>query len=283
MSMKIVECPRDAMQGIEQYIPAVVKSEYLNLLLRVGFDTVDFGSFVSPKAVPQMRDTSEVLDKLDLSGIHTKLLAIVANLRGAREASVYQQIHYLGYPLSISETFQERNTNKSITESLNILQEIQELCIKTNKILVAYISMGFGNPYGDPYDEEIVLKFTEILESLEVGIISLSDTIGIATPESINNLHTSLSSHFPTLEIGCHLHSNPDSAFEKVEAAYQAGCRRFDGAINGYGGCPMAKDELVGNIATETILSVLSDHSEDPKIDKSIFNQCLIKASNVFS
>ena len=281
--MKIVECPRDAMQGMDDYIPAKVKADYINLLLKAGFDTIDFGSFVSPKAVPQMRDTFDVLEKLDLTNTQTKLLAIIANLRGAQEASPLEQIDCLGYPLSISETFQERNTNKSIAESLNVLQEIQEICIKTDKRLVVYISMGFGNPYGDPYNEEIVLGFTDILESLEVDIVSLADTIGIATQESIGKLYTSLTSQFSNLTVGCHLHSSPESASEKVEAAYLAGCRRFDGAINGYGGCPMAEDELVGNIATETILSVLYSQGEEPKIDKSIFNQCLIKASEVFS
>jgi len=280
--MKIVECPRDAMQGIEEYIPAEIKTDYINLLLHAGFDTLDFGSFVSPKAVPQMQDTSDVLRGLDLSHSSTKLLAIVANLRGAQEASAFQQIDYLGYPLSISETFQERNTNKSIAESLSVLQEIQELCIKSGKKLVSYISMGFGNPYGDPYSEEIVLSFTDILKSLEVEIVSLSDTIGMASPESIGKLYNSLSSQFPDVEVGCHLHSNPESAYEKVEAAYLAGCRRFDGAIKGFGGCPLAEDELVGNIATETILSVLSDHGEDHGIDNDIFRKCLFKASDVF-
>jgi hydroxymethylglutaryl-CoA lyase len=280
--MKIIECPRDAMQGIEKYIPAEIKSDYINLLLMAGFDTLDFGSFVSPKAVPQMRDTTDVLQKLDIQASKTRLLAIVANLRGAQEASTFEQIDYLGYPLSISETFQERNTNKSIAESLNVLQEIQELCIKSGKKLVSYISMGFGNPYGDPYSEEIVLSFTGILKTMEIETVSLSDTIGIAAPESISRLYTSLTCQFPDLEVGCHLHSNPKSAYEKVEAAYLAGCRRFDGAIMGYGGCPLAEDELVGNIPTETILSVLLDHGEDHGIDKDIFNKCLSKASKVF-
>jgi len=280
--MKIIECPRDAMQGIDAFIPTQTKVDYINLLLQAGFDTIDFGSFVSPKAVPQLRDTVEVLSRLDLTGSRSKLLAIVANLRGAIEASKFEEISYLGYPMSISETFQERNTNKSITQSLNILQEIQNECLKSNKELVTYISMGFGNPYGDPYSEEIVLEFAGILATLGIRIISLSDTIGIANKEAIHNLFTGLTSQLKDVEIGCHLHSNPQEVSEKIEAAYLAGCRRFDGAIKGYGGCPMAEDELVGNIATEKILEILHRHDEDTGVDKDVFSKCLIKASSVF-
>ncbi len=281
--MKIVECPRDAMQGIESYIPAESKAAYINLLLKVGFDTIDFGSFVSPKVVPQMKDTEKVLELLDPSVSTTKLLAIVANVRGANTASQFDQIDYLGYPLSISETFQERNTNKTIGESLNILQQIQELCIKKGKTLVTYISMGFGNPYGEPYNEEIVLRFSDVLKTLEIKIISLADTIGVATTEKISSLYKLLSQHYPDIEFGCHLHSNPQSSFEKVIAAYNAGCRRLDGAINGFGGCPMAEDELVGNIATETILSALRSMDDNPEIDNDAFEECMMMASQIFN
>lgn len=280
--MKIVECPRDAMQGIEAFIPTQIKADYINLLLKAGFDTIDFGSFVSPKAVPQMRDTAEVLSHLDLTNSHSKLLAIVANLRGAQQAIGFDEISYLGYPMSISESFQERNTNKSIAESLNILQEIQNECVGANKTLVTYISMGFGNPYGDPYSVEVVLQFADILSTLGVKIISLADTIGVASSDKITTLYSGLSSQLSDVELGCHLHSNPDEASAKITAAYLAGCRRFDGAIKGYGGCPMADDELVGNIATETILDALKEQKEDLEIDEDVFSKCLAKASSVF-
>jgi hydroxymethylglutaryl-CoA lyase len=255
--MKIIECPRDAMQGINEFIPTQKKADYINQLLRVGFDTIDFGSFVSIKAIPQLRDTVEVLNKLDLSNTSSKLLAIVANTRGAEDASAFGQIDYLGFPLSISETFQQRNTNKSIIEALNTLDEIQGICKKSGKTLVTYISMGFGNPYGDPYDVEIVSKFVGILNTLEIKIISLADTIGVSQPDQIKYLFSSLHKEYPLQEFGAHLHSNPARAVEKIEAAYESGCQRFDGAIMGYGGCPMAEDELVGNLATETIISFL--------------------------
>lgn len=257
--MKIIECPRDAMQGIEEFIPTDKKIRYINQLLKVGFDTIDFGSFVSTKAIPQMRDTAEVLAGLDLTHSTSKLLAIVANTRGAEEACTHQAISYLGFPLSISETFQQRNTNKSITEALETLMEIQHLCSVHNKEQVVYISMGFGNPYNDPYDVEVVGKFVDILHTLGVKIISLADTIGVSTPEQITYLFSTLSSQFPSVDLGAHLHSNPRSAREKIEAAFQAGCKRFDGALRGFGGCPMAKDELVGNLATETILNYLQE------------------------
>jgi len=281
--IKLVECPRDAMQGIERFIPTKVKIDYINLLLKVGFDTIDFGSFVSEKAIPQMRDTAEVLSKLDMSNGKSRLLAIVANLRGAEEACSFHEISFLGYPMSISETFQQRNTNKSIGESLSILQEIQELCVKSNKKLVTYLSMGFGNPYGDPYDEDIVLKFADILVSLDIKIISLADTIGTSTPGTIQKLFNSLESEFTEVEFGVHLHSQSHQAKEKIEAAYLAGCKRFDGAIMGFGGCPMAEDELVGNIATEQILSVLEEFGQDIGIDRKMFDKSLIKASEVFA
>lgn len=280
--MKIIECPRDAMQGIRDFIPTTLKASYINQLLRVGFDTVDFGSFVSPKAIPQMRDTADVLRQLDLSHTSSKLLAIVANTRGAEDAVKFDEITYLGFPFSISETFQQRNTNKSVTEALNSLNEIQELCIKNDKTLIAYISMGFGNPYGDPYDPDIVAQFTGILAAMGIRIISLADTIGVSDRENITRLYKTLIKEYDQVEFGAHLHSNPATALEKIEAAYTAGCRRFDGAINGYGGCPMAKDELVGNIATETILSWFEKKNPGSGINKEAFSEALAQASAIF-
>jgi len=280
--MKIIECPRDAMQGIEEFIPTEKKIRYINQLLKVGFDTIDFGSFVSAKAIPQMRDTEEVLGGLDLTRTSSKLLAIVANTRGAEEASKHQAIQYLGFPLSISETFQQRNTNKSITEALEALNDIQQICSDTNKKLVVYISMGFGNPYNDPYDVEVVGQFVDILNTLGVGIISLADTIGVSTPEQITYLFESLSKKFPAIELGAHLHSNPKYAREKIDAAYKAGCKRFDGAIKGFGGCPMAKDELVGNLATEAILAYLQEKDAIKGINQEAFIQALNLADEIF-
>ncbi|MBX2941952.1 MAG: hydroxymethylglutaryl-CoA lyase [Cyclobacteriaceae bacterium] len=281
--MKIIECPRDAMQGIEKFIPTDVKAKYINLLLQVGFDTIDFGSFVSSKAIPQLRDTAKVYDQLDLDNTKSKLLAIVANTRGAEEAVQFEGIHYLGFPFSISETFQQRNTNKSIVEALNTLGEIQELCKKHNKVLVTYISMGFGNPYNDPYDVSIVAQFTDILATLEIEVISLADTIGVSRPEQITYLFKLLKKQFPKVEFGAHLHSNPATAKEKIEAAYHAGCNRFDGALKGWGGCPMAEDELVGNLATETILDYLTSQNAQPEINKEAFAKSLTMADSIFS
>ncbi len=288
--MKIIECPRDAMQGIEKFIPTERKAAYINQLLKVGFDTIDFGSFVSPKAIPQLRDTREVLSRLDLSQTKSKLLAIVANTRGAEEASTFESITYLGFPLSISETFQHRNTNESITEAINSLSEIQEICKKSNKVLVTYISMGFGNPYGDLYDVEVVGKFVEILNTLEVKIISLADTIGVSKPEQINYLFSSLTKQFYSIEFGAHLHSNPATAEEKIMAAFNAGCQRFDGAIKGFGGCPMADDELVGNLATETILNWVDNHALDLKgqadylgLNREAFSEAVLMADSIFT
>lgn len=260
--MKIIECPRDAMQGIKEFIPTATKVSYINQLLKVGFDTIDLGSFVSPKAIPQMKDTADVMGQLDLSDSTSKLLAIVANTRGAEEAVEYDEITYLGFPFSISETFQQRNTNKSIIQALNELNEIQELCVKRDKKLVSYISMGFGNPYGDPYDVDIVIKFTGLLISLDIGIISLADTIGVSNKDNITYLFKNLIAEYPEIEFGVHLHADPKMAIEKIDAAYQAGCRRFDGTLKGFGGCPMAKGDLVGNIATEVITTYLEkkDH-----------------------
>lgn len=279
--MKIIECPRDAIQGLEHFIPTEIKVNYINQLLQVGFDTIDFGSFVSPKAIPQMRDTAEVIDRLEWKKSKTKLLAIVANMRGAQEASTFEGITYLGFPLSISETFQQRNTNKSIAEALNTLEEIQNICLKSNKKLVTYISMGFGNPYNDPYDADLVGKFVDILVTLGSNVISLADTVGVASNEAITFLFSSLTKQYPGIELGAHLHSNPATATEKIRAAYEAGCKRFDGAIKGFGGCPMANDELVGNLATETIVSFLESR-ESLQIDKLAFGKALQMADKIF-
>ena len=280
--MKLIECPRDAMQGIHEFIPTETKVKYLNQLLKVGFDTIDFGSFVSPKAIPQMKDTAEVLGKLDLSTSSSKLLAIIANVRGANDASKFEEIDYLGFPFSISETFQQRNTNKSIDQALQELQEIQTICLANSKELVAYISMGFGNPYGDLYNEEIVAEYAEKLVGYGINIISLADTIGVSNRENIDSLFTYLINKYPGVEFGAHLHSNPATALEKIKAAYGAGCRRFDGAIMGYGGCPMAKDDLVGNMATETIVSYLKDNGADFKLNMEEFNKSIAQAALVF-
>ena len=280
--MKIIECPRDAMQGLSVFIPTERKVAYLSQLLKIGFDTVDFGSFVSPKAIPQLRDTAEVLSKLDLTNTKSKLLAIVANTRGAREAAEYQSISYLGFPLSISETFQRRNTNKSIADALLTVQEIQEICIWKNKELVTYISMGFGNPYGDPYDTGIVEQFSELLNAMNVRIISLADTIGVSKPDQIQMLFGGLTKKYPKIEFGVHLHSNPATAIEKIAAAYASGCQRFDGAIKGFGGCPMADDELIGNLATETVLSYLDSKNDAPSIDRLAFNDAILLADTIF-
>jgi hydroxymethylglutaryl-CoA lyase len=281
--MKIIECPRDAMQGLEQFIATAQKVAYINKLLQVGFDTIDFGSFVSPKAIPQMRDTAEVLADLEWRKSKSKLLAIIANTKGAEDASQYEAITYLGFPLSLSETFQKRNTNKSIAEALNSLEQIQAICLNSNKTLVTYISMGFGNPYNDPYDVKLVAQFVDILATLGVKIISLADTIGVSTPENIGYLFTSLSKQFPEIELGAHLHSNPATAREKIDAAFEAGCRRFDGAIRGFGGCPMAKDDLVGNIATETILACLREREISTGLNEIAFAESLVLADRTFA
>jgi hydroxymethylglutaryl-CoA lyase len=281
--MKIIECPRDAMQGMEEFIPTEKKVKYINQLLRVGFDTIDFGSFVSPKAIPQLRDTADVLRQLDLIHTTSKLLAIVANTRGAEEAVGFNEITYLGFPLSISETFQQRNTNKSIMEALNTVEEIQSLCKKSDKTLVTYISMGFGNPYGDPYDMNIVSRFVDILNTLEVKIISLADTVGVSQPDQIKHLFSSLTQQYPATEFGAHLHSNPATATEKIRAAFEAGCKRFDGAIKGFGGCPMAEDELVGNLATETIISYLDSKAVPLTLNRDELAKSMMLADSTFS
>lgn len=282
-SIKIIECPRDAMQGIHSFIPTGQKIAYINSLLEVGFDTIDFGSFVSPKAIPQLRDTAAVLDGLDLSTTSSHLLAIVANLRGAQDAVAFPQIKYLGFPLSLSETFQQRNTNKSIKEAMTLVGQIQELCTQKGKELVTYLSMGFGNPYGDPYDVGVVEEFAESLKQLGVKIISLADTTATATPEKISTLFTRISSQLPGIEVGVHLHTSPADAYQKVAAAYNAGCKRIDSAMLGFGGCPMAKDDLVGNLPTEELLRYLDENQAAEGINQAAFQESLVLARQVFS
>lgn len=281
--IKIIECPRDAMQGIKAFIPTEHKIKYLQSILRCGFDTVDFGSFVSPKAIPQMADTDQVLAGLDLSKTTSKLLAIVANLRGAQTAAQYKEIHYLGYPFSISENFQMRNTHKTIAESVVLLQEIISVATQQNKEVVAYLSMGFGNPYGDPWNVEIVGEWTEKLASMGIKIISLSDTIGSSTPDIISYLFRHLIPAYPQIEFGAHLHTTPHTWHEKVDAAYKAGCRRFDGAIQGFGGCPMAKDELTGNMPTERLLSYFTVEKLETGVSWLAFESAYNAASKIFT
>ncbi len=264
--IQITECPRDAMQGLHDFIPTDKKIKYINQLLKVGFHTIDFGSFVSPKAIPQMADTAKVLKGLDLSSTQSKLLAIVANQRGAEDAIQWDEIDYLGFPFSISETFQQRNTNSSIQESLERVEKIQNLCIQNNKKLMLYISMAFGNPYGDVYSPEIALEWTSKLQQLEIGNIALSDTIGVSTPGNITLLFNNLIKEFNEIEFGAHLHTTPDKWREKVDAAYKSGCRKFDGAIKGFGGCPMAADDLTGNMPTEKMI----DYFDENKISTHI-------------
>lgn len=281
-NIKLVECPRDAMQGWKTFIPTETKIEYLNSLLQVGFDTIDFGSFVSPKAIPQLADTHAVLKKLDLSGTQTKLLAIVANMRGAEEAVQYNQITYLGFPLSVSETFQQRNTNASIKDALIRITEIQALCVKSSKTLVVYISMGFGNPYGDVYNAEIVFDYVNKLVKEGVQIISLADTVGVATPQQVGEITEFLVNAVPQIEIGVHLHSSAQQWREKVDAAYTAGCRRFDGALKGIGGCPMAHDDLVGNMNTEWLLHYLREKGEALTLNNAALEKSLQLAEQIF-
>ncbi|MGA9269032.1 MAG: hydroxymethylglutaryl-CoA lyase [Lutimonas sp.] len=281
--VKIIECPRDAMQGIRQFIPTLEKARYINALLKVGFDTIDFGSFVSPKAIPQMRDTAAVLDRLELSDTTTKLLAIVANVRGAEDASEFPVIDYLGYPFSISENFQMRNTGKTIDESLVTLKQIMEIASKRDKQVVAYLSMGFGNPYGDPWDVDIVAEWTQTLSELGVSIISLSDTIGVASGETISYLFSNLMPRYPAIEFGAHMHTHPSEWHEKVDAAYRAGCKRFDGALKGFGGCPMAKDELTGNMPTEKLLSYFTAQKASTGINPLSFETAYNEAMRIFA
>lgn len=280
--VKIIECPRDAMQGIKTFIPTERKTHYLQSLLNCGFDTLDFGSFVSPRAIPQMVDTEAVLAGLELSRSQSKLLAIVANVRGAEEAAKHAGINYLGYPFSISENFQMRNTHKTIAESIDVLREVLEIARLSGKEVVTYISMGFGNPYGDPWDINIVSEWTEKLAVMGVGILSLSDTIGSSTPEGIDYLFSNLIPKYPHIEFGAHLHTHPKHWFEKVDAAYRAGCRRFDGAIQGFGGCPMARDELTGNMPTEKMLSYFTTAKVDTGVQWMAFETAHNKATELF-
>jgi hydroxymethylglutaryl-CoA lyase len=281
--IKLIECPRDAMQGIKDFIPTKVKVDYINTLLKVGYDTIDFGSFVSPKAIPQMRDTAEVLAELDLSVSKSKLLSIVANERGAKEAASHKEISYLGYPFSVSETFQLRNTNATIAQSLDRVKEIQEICVRNNKELVLYLSMGFGNPYGDPYSPEIVEEWVGKLKEYGIAIFSLSDTIGVASPETIKYLFSKLIPAFPELEFGAHLHTAPYNWKEKIDAAFENGCRRFDTAIFGYGGCPMAKDDLIGNFPTEHFVNYFGTKTIGEPFDIDAFAEALRVARKVFN
>ena len=280
--IKLIECPRDAMQGWPHFISTQKKIDYINALLKVGFDTIDFGSFVSPKAIPQMADTKEVIGNLELGGSNSKLLAIIANERGATDAVVYDEITYLGFPLSVSEIFQKRNTNSTIAESLKRVGEIQNLCIKNKKELVVYISMGFGNPYGDIYTEAIVFEWVNKLVAMDIKIISLADTVGLATAEQVNSITKYLFSSLPDIEIGVHLHSTPLNWQEKVDAALQAGCLRFDGALKGIGGCPMADDELVGNMDTELMIPYFEEGCLLPSLNKEALQVCSNMATEIF-
>ena len=281
-AVKLIECPRDAMQGIRDFIPTEKKVQYIQSLLRVGFDTIDFGSFVSPKAIQQIVDTVAVLSQLDLSTTKSKLLAIIANVRGANDASVHDAINYLGFPFSISENFQMRNTHKTIAQSVITLSEILDIAEKTNKKVVVYISMGFGNPYGDPWNVDIVGDWTERLAKMGVHILSLSDTIGSSNPENIEYLFSNLIPKYPDIEFGAHLHTTPSTWFEKIDAAYKAGCRRFDGAIQGFGGCPMAKDDLTGNMPTEKMLSYFTQKKAHD-LNAMSFESAYNEATKVFS
>ena len=289
--VKLIECPRDAMQGIHEFISTDKKVAYINSLLKCGFDTIDFGSFVSPKVIPQMRDTADVLKRLDFSfpsplgaglGVKSKLLAIIANARGAEDACAFDEINYLGFPFSISETFQQRNTNSSIAESLKRVEEIQSLCEKRNKQLVIYISMAFGNPYGDKWNSDIVIDWVKKIAQLGIKTFALSDTIGVSDPKSITYLFSNLIPSFPQLEIGAHLHTIPDTWEEKIESAYKAGCKRFDSAIKGYGGCPMATDKLTGNMPTENILSYFNKKEISTGVHSNAFFDAMKMAQITF-
>ena len=271
------------MQGVRQFIQTDIKASYLNQLLKVGFNTLDFGSFVSPKAIPQMRDTSDVLARLDLNETNTKLLAIVANVKGAEMASAFPEITYLGYPFSISETFQLRNTNATLDQSIQRVDEIQSICESQNKVLVTYLSMGFGNPYGDPWNVDIVQYWTKRLSDLGIKIIALSDTIGVASPESITYLFSNLIPVYSKIEFGAHFHTTPDAWKEKINAAYNNGCKRFDAAIKGYGGCPMAKDELTGNMPTENIIAYFKEKKVELDLDMSAFNESMSMTVDIFN
>lgn len=280
--MKIIECPRDAMQGIDTFIPTEQKIAYINQLLNVGFDTLDCGSFVSPKAIPQLKDTAKVLDSLNITS-STKLLTIVGNTRGALNACKFEQVSYLGFPFSISNTFQARNINSSIEDSFKRAEQVQNIATQNNKQAVIYISMAFGNPYGDPWNKDIVLEWAyKLNKELEVKIISLSDTIGVASPETISYLFEALIPEFNHIEFGAHLHTTPDTWKEKITAAHNAGCTRFDGAIKGFGGCPMASDDLVGNMPTEHLIDYFTNKGLI-NINQQEFNKAYEMSNNIFS
>lgn len=283
LPVKIIECPRDAMQGIKAFIPTSLKVQYLQSLLRVGFDTIDFGSFVSPKAIPQMVDTAEVLSLLDLTKTSSKLLAIIANSRGALAAASYKEIDFLGFPFSISENFQMRNTHKTINQSIDTLKEILSIAETHNKRVVVYLSMAFGNPYGDPWNVDIVGEWTDRLVSMGIDVISLSDTVGSSTPQTISYLFKNLISTYGHIEFGAHLHTNPLHWHSKVEAAYRAGCLRFDGAIQGFGGCPMANDQLTGNMPTEKLLSYFTTQKAFTNLNALSFESAYNEATKIFS
>jgi hydroxymethylglutaryl-CoA lyase len=280
--IKITECPRDAMQGLHQFIPTALKADYINLLLQVGFDTIDFGSFVSPKAIPQMKDTAAVLEKLDLTGSRSKLLAIVVNYRGAEEAAKHPEITYLGFPFSISETFQQRNANSGVDEAFDTVKRIKDLCSNNNQQLLVYLSMGFGNPYGDEWNVDLVQHWTGELVKEGINTIALADTIGIATADQIKSIYPLLCSEFPETEFGVHLHARPDGWRDKVDAAYKSGCKRFDAALKGYGGCPMAADELTGNIATENLIGYLQSQSEGLGLDYDKLREAMDFSVRIF-
>lgn len=280
--IKLTECPRDAMQGIKEFIPTELKVQYINSLLKVGFDVIDFGSFVSSKVIPQMRDTVEVIKKIDLSNSYSQLLAIVANLRGAEEACVFDEIDYLGFPFSVSEEFQKRNTNSTREQSLARVDEISNIAATSNKEIILYLSMAFGNPYNEPWDLDIVSYWVEKLIQNGIKYISLSDTIGSSTPDSIKMIFDNLNKDFPFIEFGAHLHSTASLALEKIQAAYECGCKNFDSAIMGFGGCPMAKDELVGNIPTETLIEFLKEKNELPELDEDALIKSQIIAKRIF-
>ena len=277
--MKIIECPRDAMQGIKEFIPTSTKIAYINQLLKVGFHTIDFGSFVSEKAIPQLKDTAEVLAGLDLSNTSSKLLSIIVNTRGAETACNFEEINYLGFPLSVSEEFQKRNTNKSIEESLRVVEKIQNLSVKNNKELLVYLSMAFGNPYEENYHPDIVAELTEKLKQLDVSIVALSDTIGVSDPLNITPLFSTLIKEYPTIEFGAHFHTTADKWEEKVDSAYTNGCKRFDAALKGFGGCPMAKDDLIGNMPTEKLITYFK---EDLGLSNQQLERSLMISSSVF-
>ena len=284
--MKIIECPRDAMQGVSEFIPTEIKVEYINQLLKVGYDTIDFGSFVSPKAIPQLRDTAEVLSQLDLSSTSSKLLAIVANHRGAEDAVEFEEITYLGFPFSISETFQLRNTNSTIEQSLTTVSQIQDLCVRNKKDLVVYISMAFGNPYGDEWNEEIAMHWIEKIRQLGVKTIAMADTVGLAESDDVYRIMQHLIASISDVEFGAHLHCTAQNWEQKVDAAFNAGCRRFDTAIKGYGGCPMANDALVGNLATEKLISYLSKNNNSimlKDLNLDAFNEATMISNRVFN